>query len=134
MKNSQKGFTLIELLVVIAIIGILSAVVLASLATARNKGRDASAIGSLSSIRAESELVYIDEGAYTTICTTATGTKKLINAAVTQTTNAVACESDASSWAVSDKLSTGKFFCVDYTGTATTTGVGTISATPFTCQ
>ncbi len=42
--NNKNGFTLIEILVVISIIGLLSSVVLASLSTARDKGRVAAGI------------------------------------------------------------------------------------------
>jgi prepilin-type N-terminal cleavage/methylation domain-containing protein len=57
-STSNRGFTLIELLVVIAIIGILSSVVLASLNSARQKGRDARRISDLKQLQLALELNY----------------------------------------------------------------------------
>jgi len=58
LRNTRKGFTLIELLVVIGIIGILSAVVLAALATARQKSRDAKRIADVGQLRVALELYF----------------------------------------------------------------------------
>ena len=60
----RSGFTLIELLVVIAIIGLLSAIVLASLNTARTKGQDAARIADTKSLETAMELYYNDNNKY----------------------------------------------------------------------
>ena len=64
MKLRTKGFTLIELLVVIAIIGILSAIVLASMSGARSKGRDAKRIADLKQLQLALQLYYDGNNAY----------------------------------------------------------------------
>ncbi|MDB5238559.1 MAG: gspG [Candidatus Kaiserbacteria bacterium] len=72
MKSTRRGFTLIELLVVIAIIGILSSVVLASLNTARKKGRDARRIADIKQLQLALELYYDAQGQYPTTAATST--------------------------------------------------------------
>src|SRR3989344_1281923 len=151
MVNKKRGFTLIELLVVIAIIGILASVVLASLSTARNKGKDASAQASLNSVRSSAEIYYSGAGANsygtaaTTVSVAANGTvtnsgagtntlstcndtdvQKLLKAAAAQTGNAATCNSTANgtAYAAGTQLAsptTATYYCVDSTGVAKTT-------------
>jgi len=139
--NRSKGFTLIELLVVIAIIGVLSAVVLASLSTARSKGNDAAIRSDLSSIQTQAEIFYGNNGnkyndgvavaagtcdVAGTMFVTDTTIKNAVSAANnTNGSGVVNCRSDAGGtvYAISAALtaSPGTFFCVDSTGNATTT-------------
>ncbi|OGG50410.1 hypothetical protein A3C18_00565 [Candidatus Kaiserbacteria bacterium RIFCSPHIGHO2_02_FULL_54_11b] len=69
--SQSKGFTLIELLVVIAIIGILSSIVLASLNSARTKGRDARRVSDIKQLQLALELYYDANSAYPAELTTA---------------------------------------------------------------
>ncbi len=50
-NSSNKGFTLIELLVVVAIISLLSSIALASLTSARSKGRNAARMTAIQTLR-----------------------------------------------------------------------------------
>lgn len=59
---STRGFTLIELLVVLAIIGILLAVVIASVTSTRTKSSDTAVKTQLSNFRSQAELFYTQNG------------------------------------------------------------------------
>ncbi len=62
---NSKGFTLIELLVVIAIIGILAAVVVASLGSAQSKGNDAGILANVDTVVTQAGLYQSDNnGSY----------------------------------------------------------------------
>ncbi|MFA6520562.1 MAG: type II secretion system protein [Candidatus Paceibacterota bacterium] len=136
MKKMNKGFTLIELLVVVAIIGILASVVLASLNTARSKGKDASVQASMSSMRAQAELGVSSSGTYLADLCTASGVGSLttlITAVNASTANDVVCGQNTAAgvgptaWGASVQLpssegGTASFFCTDSTGFAGVVG------------
>ncbi|MSU74649.1 type II secretion system protein [Candidatus Kaiserbacteria bacterium] len=146
-KHRSQGFTLIELLVVIAIIGVLSAVVLTSLNSARSKGNDAAIQSDLATIRTQSEIYYGGTGVNTygtavTSCTTGmfiadTTIQNSIKAADSANgAGVMVCNASATAYAVSSPLLTtaGTFWCVDSTGFAGSKGtpLGTNTICPAT--
>jgi prepilin-type N-terminal cleavage/methylation domain-containing protein len=117
----NKGFTLIELLVVIAIIGLLSAVVLASLNTARNKGSDTAVKANLVNLRSQGEIFYEIGNTYTGVCTNAKFLQGL-NAA-----GGVCFATSGNGWIATAPLKAGGFWCVDSSGASKSTTTAALS-------
>lgn len=119
MKNT-KGFTLIELLVVIAIVGVLSAVVLASLNSARAKGANAGIKQNMNSLRSQAEVYYdTSPTGYVGVCSDPQILKIRASADLVSGGSTV-CTSSLTMWVVSSPLKvpdgTNNFWCVDGTG------------------
>lgn len=68
-NSKSYAFTLIELLVVIAIIGILAGVVIASLNSARDKGRIAAIKSNLKNFQTQAIMYHADNGTFAGLCT-----------------------------------------------------------------
>lgn len=79
--DNSKGFTILELLIVIAIIGILAAVILASLSGARVKARDVAIKDEMSKMRTAAELSRAAIGSYDDVCDENTDAGKLFRSA-----------------------------------------------------
>lgn len=138
ISKKYRGFTLIELLVVIAIIGILSAVVIASVSNSRQKAKDATVKADLSVVMKQAELYLLNNNKYGSTTYPATGTcpvktalstktimyedAVLVKAIVGATSNGAGtasarCFVNIGSWVIAVTLKDNKnSWCVDSTG------------------
>ena len=121
MKFKKSGFTLIELLVVIAIIGILAAVIIASLNDARQQGIDAKVKSEMDTLAKRAAIDESRSFTYNTVCGSNGITQSpiisgLIVSIESLASSTVACNSDTTEYAASVAVGTA-YLCIDSLGT-----------------
>ena len=121
--NKQKGFTIIELIVVVAIIAVLAGIVMVSVVTYINKGKNAAIIGNLDTITKGGTIYFASNNSYTggleDFCDSSyvTGPRSaIINAGSNE--DEFRCRNSDGTWCACATLLGGSndTFCVDYTG------------------
>lgn len=137
-QSSIRGFTLIELLVVIAIIGVLGAIVLASLNGARSKGDAAAVKSNLHTVQVQADIMYEQlGGSYSTVGDVPSGwgdcegmtdagtilqsptISDAISAAKKASGDApIDCRIRSDSYTIAVSIGSGKAWCIDSTGVA----------------
>ena len=124
LLTNKKGFTLIELLVVITIIGLLSALAVVSLSSARNKANDAKIKSDLTQLRATIELNAdsSSDSPYATASTTV-GNSIIKPPSCSAGGYVLNPAAPTTSYAISAKLCADatNYFCIDSSGNAETT-------------
>lgn len=131
------GIIIAAILPALAIIGILSSIVLVSLSSAREKGKDARITASISSIRANAESYFMTNNSYSNARDCLTGMfldsnmKEII---ISLSSDNIMCVAENSTYAVSAELSSpGSNYCVDSVGYSGS-GVAYDDGTKASCQ
>lgn len=127
MKYKLKGFTLVELLIVILIVGLLAAMIMVALSTARKKSADARIMADIASLRRDADS-YNPGANYSNWCnqinTTTTNfytlvsdiNKKQTTATINAANISTYCASNTNSFVFWAPLATGSNICVDAAG------------------
>lgn len=124
---SEKGFTIIELLVVVAIIGVLAAVVLASLSSSRTRAEDSKIRSQLNAIIPAAQIYYdiLNAGNWSGVCTNQSqiNIDNMVISATNNRTTGNCSGSGQAGWKAWARLSNGQYWCVDYSASSKTCDV-----------
>lgn len=116
-----SGFTIVELLIVIAIIGILVAVILGSLSSARDDGLAAKVKSEMAVLLKRSSVDESQSLTYDVVCgsngfATSTAVMSIIASIERFSPEKVTCHSQTSKFAASAATGSSTYWCIDSTG------------------
>ena len=117
-QHSLSGFTLIELLITIAIIGILAAVLIPNLISARERGFDTTAQACAKAIATAQEIEMIDTNAHAAaLADLDTEIVRVCEGGVDPiTVDATAAYDSATGWTVTHSNGTGRTYSISVSG------------------